>query len=58
MIDTVNNSTTDMSTITAPTTDTSANSAATTISQARFEEMFDILNKRLDKLEETKKPHT
>ena len=58
MINTVKNSTTDMSTITAPTTKSSNHSAASSISQARFEEMFEILNKRLDKLEAPKKPRT
>ena len=47
-----------MSTITAPTAETSMHSAATTISQACFEEMFDILNKQLDKLKGAKKQQT
>ena len=58
MINTVKNSTTDMSTITAPTAESSCHSASSNISQARFEEMFEILNKRLDKLEAPRKPRT
>ena len=54
MINTVKANSSDISTITPATTDSSCNSTQSEHSQNKLEQMFQILNDRLDKLENYK----